>query len=238
MTDRPALHRATPLIPRVDTTDDGLTIEGYLTRFDEVIKVWDPWIGDYYERFDPKAFNRTLKARTPIMLFNHGYDVTGRVPVGVWTEVRADDKGVWGSGRLFDNTLVAPVRDAIAGGALTGQSITFYPVRDKETKDYQDGLPLITRLEVKLEEGGPVTMPAYETTTVGVRSAMAGLTPAQRAEIERIIATSDHTRTGPGSEPGIETETPEPRLEVTTSRSAAPDPYVLALWKRHILKEI
>jgi len=237
MTDRPALHRATSLIPRVEATGDGLTIEGYLTRFDETIKVWDPWNGDYYERFDPKAFNRTLKARTPIMLFNHGYDVTGRVPVGVWTEIRADDKGLYGTGRLFDNTLVAPVRDAIAGGALTGQSITFYPVRDKLTKDFQDGLPLVTRQEVKLEEGGPVTMPAYETTTVGVRSAMAGLTPQQRQEIERILATSAHTLAGPGVEPGGDQETPEP-LEATTSRSAEPDPYVLALWRKHLLKEI
>ena len=46
-----------------------------LTVFDEVIRVWDPWIGDYYERMDPKAFNKTLKERSPIMLWNHGADV-------------------------------------------------------------------------------------------------------------------------------------------------------------------
>lgn len=245
MTDRPALHRATSLTPRAEQTGDGLTIEGYLTVFDEVIRMWDPWTGDYFERIDPKAFNRSLKARTPIMLWNHGQDITGRIPIGVWESVKADERGLYGVGRLFDNANVQPVRDAIAGGAVTGQSITFYPVADKRTEDFQDGLPLITRKEVKLEEGGPVTMPAYVSTSVGVRSALAAdwLTPSQRAEIERIIATSpDHVRTDPGSEPGTETETPEPS-EATTSRdNATPevvplDPFVADSLRRNLHEE-
>lgn len=221
-------YRGVDIVPRVEVTGDGLTIEGYLTVFDEVIRVWDPWIGDYYERMDPKAFNKTLKERTPIMLWNHGADVTGRVPVGVWQSLRTDERGLYGVGRLFDNDLVKPVRDAIEGRAITGQSITFYPVTDKRTDDFQDGLPLIVRKEVRLVEGGPVTMPAYETTSVGVRS-----------KPFNISATSPGSTHDAGTSP----EPPEP-VEATTSRDnnaaneAAPlDPYVAEVLRTALLEE-
>lgn len=233
MADRLAIYRATELVPRVSQSGDGLTIEGYLTVFGETIRVWDPWTGDYYERIDRGAVTKTIAERTPVMLWNHGHDVTGKVPVGVWQHLEADKRGLFGRGRLFDNSLVQPVRDAIEGGAVVGQSITFRPIVDQRTEDYQDGLPLIVRKEIRIDEGGPVTMAAYESTTVGVRSLYPSLTPAQRAEIERILSA-----TSPGvdaHEAGQPLETPEP-VEATTSRST-PDPYLASLWRRHLLKE-
>jgi HK97 family phage prohead protease len=227
-------YRGVDGTPHVERTADGLTIEGYLTRFDEVIRVWDPWNGEYFERIDPKAFNKTLKERSPIMLFNHGMDVTGNVPIGVWTSLRADDKGLYGVGRLFDNDLVKPVRDAIEGGGLRGQSIKFYPVPqgDKRSEDYQDGLPLIVRKEVRLEEGGPVTIPAYETTTVGVRSKPTQFSATSPAQ-------SGHAA-GLSPEPSEPTEATTSRASTDADLASVPtlDPELREALRRNLLEEI
>ena len=67
---------------------------------------------------------------------------------------------------------------------------------------------------------------------------MAGLSPAQRAEIERILST---TSPAIGHDAGQESDTPEPH-EATTSRDnaaieAAPiDPYVAEILRRELLE--
>jgi hypothetical protein len=138
---------------------------------------------------------------------------------------------------LSANDLVRPVRDAIDGGAIKGQSITFWPVVDERIDDYQDGLPLIIRKEVRLDEGGPVSRPAYTKTTVGTRSLVVRLSPVQRSEIERFFSI-----TPPGDAHGADhsPETPEPQ-EATTSRDAtqvAPlDPFVADVLRRTLLEE-
>lgn len=205
------LVRATTIVPRVEqTSDGGLTIEGYVAVWGEIYRAWDRQYGEYDEQFAPTAFSKSLRERTPVMLFNHGADVTGAVPVGVWESLVADKRGLLGRGRMFDNSLVAPVRDAIAGGALTGQSVQFVPVvNGDEVRQRAGDVPLVIRREVALIEAGPVTMPAYRTTTVGVRADLVAVVdrlPASvRADLLAILATSEPT----GDEAGGSAVTPE-----------------------------
>ena len=171
---------ARPLVVR-DDGGDGMTIEGYIAKFDETIRVWDWEVGEAEETIARGAFAKSIAERTPIMLWNHGRDITGGIPIGRWVELKEDRKGLFGRGRLFDNDLVGPVREAIDNEAITGQSFMAEPlVVDRQ--DRKGKLPLVTLRELRMIEGGPVTFPAYTSTSVAVRSLWPGAPIETRAE--------------------------------------------------------
>jgi len=153
---------------------DGLTIAGYVAKFNERTQISD-FLGDYVEQIKPGAFARTLadRAGKVKMQFNHGHDATfGTLPIGVWTSLREDRKGLWAEGRIHDNWHTLPIRAAIESGALDGMSFRFKTIAE-EWRAAKDDQSLDERLltEVALFEAGPVVNPAYEGTTVGVRMA-------------------------------------------------------------------
>jgi uncharacterized protein len=155
---------------------DGLSIAGYIARFGESTEITD-WLGTYTEEIRRGAFARTLAERGPAkvkMQFNHGHDSTfGALPIGVWTDLREDRKGLWGEGRIHDNWHTIPIRHAIESGALDGMSFKFKPISAIERKAGKAGeLDHRTLTEVALFEAGVVVHPAYEGTTVGIRSAL------------------------------------------------------------------
>jgi HK97 family phage prohead protease len=113
------------------------------------------------------------------MQFDHGHDIaTGSVPIAAIESIREDDHGLFVRATMFDNPRVEPIRQAIAGGAIDGMSFRFRVTRESwdETRD----TPLRTIRELSLFELGPVVFPAYEATSVGVRSLLAGLDDTQR----------------------------------------------------------
>ncbi|MGE4164075.1 MAG: HK97 family phage prohead protease [Vicinamibacterales bacterium] len=167
---------------------DGLTIDGYGAVFNAPTRI-NSWEGEFDEVIAPGAFKKSLRERTPIMQFDHGHHpLMGSLPLGRWDSVQEDDRGLHVVGRLSDNWLVQPFRDAIADGGVTGMSFRFSVVRDEWTdaagKKIRDdelgdllwygaddrGPILRTLREVKVSEVGPVTWPAYDSTSVGVRS--------------------------------------------------------------------
>jgi len=206
---------------------DGRTLEGYAAVFDTPTRI-DSWEGTFDEIVAKGAFKRTLNARTPVLQFDHGRDArTGSVPIGAIQDIREDEHGLFISARLFDNTVVEPIRQAIEGGAIDGMSFRFRVVRD-EWRD-NDGklvkpdelLDLLwmpgdrgplqrTIKEVELFEAGPVVFPAYEATTVGVRSLLADLTEMERGALLRDLANELR-------QPNVE---PDP--EVTPTPADAP----------------
>jgi hypothetical protein len=168
---------------------DGLTLDGYGAVFDAQTVI-DSWEGTFREQIARGAFKKSLRERTPRMQFDHGrHPLIGSIPIGAFDDgyPAEDDQGLRVIGRLLDNWLVQPVRDAIAAGSIDGMSFRFSVVREswtdaagKKITDMQkvmemlwhpsdDGLLLRTIQEVKLSEVGPVVWPAYEQTTVGVR---------------------------------------------------------------------
>jgi len=173
--------------PKDDNEEnDGRTLEGYAAVFNQDTEI-NSWEGKFTERIAPGAFKKTLRERKPIMQFNHGRDVrTGAVPIGKFTDIREDDHGLRVTGRLFDNDVVEPIRQAIEGDAVPGMSFSFQVVRD-EWRDEKgkvlrgealrkrlwDGTGGLSRTikEVRLFEAGPVITPAYAGTSVGVRDA-------------------------------------------------------------------
>lgn len=217
---------------------DGRTLEGYAAVFGATTYIREYGI-EFTEEIAPGAFKKTLRERKPIMQFNHGNDVrTGQVPIGVFRELREDEHGLYVEGRLFDNDLVEPIRQAIEGKAITGMSFKFNIIRDewRDNADKRLSNAEIERLlfdpgtrgplkrtikEVALYEAGPVSSPAYEQTTVGVRSAFEGLTPDQRAALLRELSPpSDDVETTRDEPAPVETREEEvENMSVTTDEA-------------------
>lgn len=133
--------------------------------------------------------------------------------------------------RMLDNWLVAPVRDAIAAGTIDGMSFRFGVVREawhdadgKRIKDEdaltealrrtwyedvpEDELLVRTLQELRVPELGPVVWPAYEETSVGVRSLTIDLAnledPEVRTQLARAVIMADRAEdnaTQPGTPP-------------------------------------
>lgn len=178
MSEQPkVLERYAPWdVTETRDTGDGLTLEGYAAVFDTPTRI-DSWEGKFDEQIARGAFRKTIRERTPVMQFDHGHDTrTGSVPIGSIELLREDKQGLFVRARLFDNDLVRPIRDAIAGGALSGMSFRFNVVKD-EWDDSAD-VPSRTIREVRLHELGPVVFPAYPETTVGVRAEDLSTAPA------------------------------------------------------------
>lgn len=172
---------------RAESDGDGHTLEGYAAVFDKPTRI-ESWEGEFDEQIARGAFKRTLNARKPVLQFDHGMDArTGSVPIGAIEDIREDTQGLFVRARLFDNDLVEPIRQAIAGGAIDGMSFRFRVNDDQWTKR-KDDVDLRTIREVELYELGPVVFPAYESTTVGVRSLLAVLDGEGRQALVRDLA--------------------------------------------------
>ena len=172
-----------------DPSGDGLTIDGIAAVFDTPTRI-DSWEGQFDESIAFGAFRKSVSERMPKLQFDHGHHpLIGSLPIGSWTSMREDrGAGLHAIGRLHDNWLVEPVRDAIAEGSVDGMSFRFSVVREewrdttgKVIRDDQELISLLwnpgdrgplqrTLKEVKISEAGPVVWPAYQQTSVGVRS--------------------------------------------------------------------
>lgn len=198
-----------------DASGDGLTIDGYAAVYDTPTRI-DSWEGTFDEQLAFGAFRKSLSERMPKLQFDHGHHpLIGSLPIGRWTDMAEEkDTGLHSVGRLANNWLVEPVRDAIADGSVDGMSFRFSVVRE-EWRDAQgkvlrdpvqiaellwspgDRGPLQRTLkEVKITEAGPVVWPAYQETSVGVRSKvtidLGRLTdPRERTTLARAVFLAD-----------------------------------------------
>lgn len=213
-----------------DTADsgqpnDGLTLDGYGAVFNRETII-DSWEGRFREQIAPGSMKRSFRETPPKIQFDHGrHPLIGSLPVASLVSVSEDshpelapDGGAHIVGRLLDNWLVQPVRDAISAGAVDGMSFRFEvvdekwvradgtPIRSEEDlmreldrvfiEDLADNeLPLRTLRQLKVPEMGPVTWPAYEETSVGVRGKVIDLgrlhDPEQRKLLAKAVFLAD-----------------------------------------------
>jgi HK97 family phage prohead protease len=248
-----------------DDSGDGLTIDGYGAVFNARTTI-DSWEGSFQEEIQPGAFKRTLRENTPIMQYDHGrHPLIGSIPLGRWDSAQEDDHGVHVVGRITDNWLMQPVRDAIRDGGVTGMSFRFSVVRENwvdqkgqrikpediemalwmpDRLGYEVETPLVRQLkEVKAPEIGPVCWPAYQETSVGVRSLQELQTrddghtiiidlgkldtPSMRATLARAVFLADNAVRQSTDAPQTSTGTADDQPELTDSapeRHQAPVP--------------
>ncbi|MCX7645480.1 MAG: HK97 family phage prohead protease [Rhodobacteraceae bacterium] len=138
------------------TVGDDATVEGYASLFGTVDQGGDAVL--------PGAFAASLKSGRRIkMLWQHD----PLQPIGVWDDVREDDRGLWVRGRIL--TDVARGREAaalVAAGAIDGLSIG-YRTRRAE----RDGKGRRLLAEVELWEVSIVTFPMLSQARVGTKEA-------------------------------------------------------------------
>jgi HK97 family phage prohead protease len=154
------------------------TLVGHFARFNEWATIDSVREGKFLERIAPGAFTRTFREDNKAMrvLFQHGRDPqVGDKPLGPLTALREDDQGGWYECRLLDTSYVADLLPGLRAGVY-GSSFQFrvekedFVPRVKRSTYNPDALPERTILAAHVFEMGPVTFPAYQGATAGVRS--------------------------------------------------------------------
>lgn len=137
---------------------DGIKIEGYASLFGKSDQGGDVVAKGAYQ--SSLAF-LAAKGRSVKMLWQHD----PAQPIGIWDEVREDEKGLYVKGRLLDD--VKKGREAAAlikAGAIDGLSIGY---RTKKAAKDDKGQRLLTELE--LWEVSLVTFPMLPGARVGAK---------------------------------------------------------------------
>lgn len=138
---------------------EGLVIEGYASLFGQTDQGKDVVRKGAYG----KSLAELARAgRSVKMLWQHD----PAQPIGVWDDLREDDKGLFVKGRLLDG--VEKGREAaalIAAGAIEGLSIGYRTRRATKTSD---GKRILTELE--LWEVSLVTFPMLPSARVAAKS--------------------------------------------------------------------
>lgn len=143
----------------VKVTDEGeMTFSGYGAVFGNV--------DSYGDVIAKGAFRDTLlKAKSsgvwPVMLSQHGFSEGGSTPIGVWTEMREDDTGLWVEGKFAPTPRGREAHELLKmkpRPAFNGMSIGFrakeWSVRT-QPEDPRRTLKAVDLIEVSL-----VTFPA------------------------------------------------------------------------------
>lgn len=114
------------------------------------------------------AFARTLRERPHVLLLWHHAPTQ---PLGVWTELREDDTGLFVRGRLSQTPLGDEALTLLKDGALDGLSIGFKVV--SSSRDEYTGRRTLT--DVELLEVSIVSWPANDAARISeVRTASLG----------------------------------------------------------------
>lgn len=180
-----------PFEIKASEESDGRVFEGYGSVFGV--------LDSYADVVAKGAFKRTLKdakakGRMPAMLWQHNPDDV----VGVWTEMREDDHGLFVKGEIFESGKGPLAYEALKKGGVSGLSIGFRTLKSK--LDDENGIRTLTELE--LWEVSLVTFPANDAARVSSVKA-SGEIPNERefeewlrrdaglsrAEAKRVIAT-------------------------------------------------
>jgi HK97 family phage prohead protease len=160
---------------KVETrADGGQTLVGYAAVFYRDGDAGTEYrLGpDVVERIAPTAFNRALQEKHDARaLFNHDPNMLlGRAGAGT-LRLSVDARGLRYEIDLPETNVGKDVAASIARGDLSGSSFAFR-INGKGGQRFEKGKDYDVRniLDVDLYDVGPVTYPAYEGTTTGVRS--------------------------------------------------------------------
>lgn len=166
MTTTPEAEKRSVALPVEHRADENgtVTLKGYAAVFGEMAD-----IGGYFrEVLAPGAFTKTLKTADVRAYFDHDRGrVLGRSSSGT-LRLEEDRKGLAVEIDLPDTSDGRDVRTLVERGDVSGMSFGFIVLRQEwdETGD----VPVRTIHEVELREVSVVSEPAYEGTSIALRS--------------------------------------------------------------------
>ncbi len=165
MTTKPEAEKRS-LVKPVETRADGgkTTVIGYAAIFGEEAEIGE-WFTEVIAR---GAFTKSLLTADVRAYFAHDSGrVLGRVSAGT-LRLKEDDKGLAVEIDLPDTSDGRDVRTLIDRGDITGMSFGFFVYRQEWDETVSP--PKRTILEVELREVSIVSEPAYDGTSVALRS--------------------------------------------------------------------
>ncbi len=171
---------------KADDIQENGTFKGYASVFDVEDSYGDIVLkGAFLESLN----NHQKKSTMPALLWQHKRDE----PIGRWTKMYEDEKGLYCEGELFidDDAMAKRAYVHLKKGSISGLSIGFM-LKDYEY-DSEKGVWLLK--EIDLKETSVVTFPANDEARVeSVKSAFSeGGIPTKR-EIEQILRDAGFTR--------------------------------------------
>lgn len=169
-------------IKTLESSDDNRTFSGYGSTFGNTDRVGDiVEAGAFSKSLDEHKGNGSM----PSLLLHHDLNR----PIGVWSEMREDAKGLYVEGKLTRG-----VRDAdeayalLKDGALHSMSIGYRVKR--EEYDRKTGINHLH--EIALHEVSLVTIPANAEAVIGAVKNADGMPDVR--EIERILRDAGFSR--------------------------------------------
>ncbi|MGW6598612.1 HK97 family phage prohead protease [Streptomyces sp. NPDC055036] len=163
-------RRTAPLAVSLRSSGGVNTISGYAIRFNELSHD----LGGFRERISPSAWNPATARNDVLATFNHNVDnVLGRRSSGT-LRLTADAQGVRYEIDIPNTRAGRDVAELINRGDVIGSSFTFRVNPGGQERasddDPETSLPVRVVTSMTVYELGPVTNPAYPTTTVSARA--------------------------------------------------------------------
>lgn len=160
----------------------GNTLAGYAAVFDQATQIRGGW-----ESIAPGAFDAALAAGDDVVaLRDHDPALLlGRTSSGT-LRLDADGQGLAFEVDLPETSYAADVRELVRRGDLAGASFGFLPGQDSMSVA-GDGRQLRTHTSVRrLLDVSVVAMPAYDGTSVALRSLDLSPAPDRRSQLIRV----------------------------------------------------
>jgi HK97 family phage prohead protease len=180
-----------------------LILSGHFARYNEWAEIDSVFEGHFMERFVAGAFRKTIEERAGKIrvLFQHGRDILGKQVLGETLELRDEAEGPYYEVELFDGLpplLVAGLKAGKYGSSVFFSVIRYeFDPKPRTSEHNPHGIGESSVLEAKAFEFGPVTFPAYEGATAGVRSLTDEFHPAvQRLQADPEKAAEFAKRAG------------------------------------------
>jgi HK97 family phage prohead protease len=160
----------------VRSADGSRMLVGYAAVFNSEAVI----AGAFREKIMPGAFSKAIKSGDIRALFNHdSSQVLGRTKSGT-LRLSEDDHGLRYEVDLPETQAGRDLTVSMDRGDIDGSSFGFSVPRGGDDWDYEAELPLRTVREVELYEVSPVTFPAYDDTSIALRSLDAAKEDASR----------------------------------------------------------
>ena len=149
--------------------EDGIKVSGYAAVFDEETNIG----GQFMEKIARGAFVEAVERDDVVFLINHEGLPLARTRSGTLT-LREDERGLYMESDLDENDPdVRVLVPKMKRGDLDKMSFAFIPTRQKW--DDEEKMPRRTITQAELYDVSIVTTPAYDGTSIGLRSALDSL---------------------------------------------------------------
>lgn len=148
-------------------------------------------IETFVETIKRGAFGPALRRGRPLLLWQHGHDLTGNVPIGKMLDVRENEDGLYFEADLFRSPQTDLLWQAIEAGQINRCSFAFHAEADRWSKDRRsrDVLSISTVPEISL-----VRMPANPAAVFTARQSLAKMARRRLARPSSTSSSSPMTR--------------------------------------------